>query len=157
MSTRSCDVLVIGAGAGGLATAITAKKLGLDVIVIEKEACFGGTTAFSGGVLWVPGTRHGGNDSQAAAMTYLRNETGACFDAAGVEAFLRYAPQMVEFFERETAVKFVPTLYPDYHPQVEGGVDVGRSILAAPYDIRGLGPDMARLRPPVPRALADSL
>lgn len=149
MSTRSCDVLVIGAGAGGLATAITAKKLGLDVIVIEKEACFGGTTAFSGGVLWVPGTRHGGDDSQAAAMTYLRNETGACFDAAGVEAFLRYAPQMVEFFERETAVKFVPTLYPDYHPQVEGGVDVGRSILAAPYDIRGLGPDMARLRPPL--------
>ncbi|EPN6728897.1 TPA: FAD-dependent oxidoreductase [Pseudomonas putida] len=149
MNTRSCDVLVIGAGAGGLATAITAKKLGLDVIVIEKEACFGGTTAFSGGVLWVPGTRHGGNDSQAAAMTYLRNETGACFDAAGVEAFLRYAPQMVEFFERETAVKFVPTLYPDYHPQVEGGVDVGRSILAAPYDIRGLGPDMARLRPPL--------
>ena len=149
MSTRSCDVLVIGAGAGGLATAITAKKLGLDVIVIEKEACFGGTTAFSGGVLWVPGTRHGGNDSQAAAMTYLRNETGACFDAAGVEAFLRYAPQMVEFFERETAVKFVPTLYPDYHPQVEGGVDVGRSILAAPYDIRGLGPDMAWLRPPL--------
>ncbi|MFJ3152353.1 FAD-dependent oxidoreductase [Pseudomonas hunanensis] len=149
MNTRSCDVLVIGAGAGGLATAITAKKLGLDVIVIEKEACFGGTTAFSGGVLWVPGTRHGGNDSHAAAMTYLRNETGACFDAAGVEAFLRYAPQMVEFFERETAVKFVPTLYPDYHPQVEGGVDVGRSILAAPYDIRGLGPDMARLRPPL--------
>ncbi|MEB3437088.1 FAD-dependent oxidoreductase [Pseudomonas sp. A2] len=149
MNTRSCDVLVIGAGAGGLATAITAKKLGLDVIVIEKEACFSGTTAFSGGVLWVPGTRHGGNDSQAAAMTYLRNETGACFDAAGVEAFLRYAPQMVEFFERETAVKFVPTLYPDYHPQVEGGVDVGRSILAAPYDIRGLGPDMARLRPPL--------
>lgn len=149
MNTRSCDVLVIGAGAGGLATAITAKKLGLDVIVIEKEACFGGTTAFSGGVLWVPGTRHGGNDSQAAAMTYLRNETGACFDAAGVEAFLRYAPQMVEFFERETAVKFVPTLYPDYHPQVEGGVDVGRSILVAPYDIRGLGPDMARLRPPL--------
>lgn len=149
MNTRNCDVLVIGAGAGGLATAITAKKLGLDVIVIEKEACFGGTTAFSGGVLWVPGTRHGGNDSQAAAMTYLRNETGACFDAAGVEAFLRYAPQMVEFFERETAVKFVPTLYPDYHPQVEGGVDVGRSILAAPYDIRGLGPDMARLRPPL--------
>ncbi|MBI6883566.1 FAD-dependent oxidoreductase [Pseudomonas putida] len=149
MNTRSCDVLVIGAGAGGLATAITAKKFGLDVIVIEKEECFGGTTAFSGGVLWVPGTRHGGNDSQAAAMTYLRNETGACFDAAGVEAFLRYAPQMVEFFERETAVKFVPTLYPDYHPQVEGGVDVGRSILAAPYDIRGLGPDMVRLRPPL--------
>ncbi|MGB8974297.1 MAG: FAD-dependent oxidoreductase, partial [Pseudomonas capeferrum] len=53
MNTRNCDVLVVGAGAGGLATAITAKKHGLDVIVIEKADCFGGTTAFSGGVLWV--------------------------------------------------------------------------------------------------------
>lgn len=149
MNTRSCDVLVVGAGAGGLATAITAKKHGLDVIVIEKADCFGGTTAFSGGVLWVPCSRHGVNDSEAAALTYLRNETGDCFDEAAVKAFLRHGPRMVDFFERETAVKFVPTLYPDYHPQVEGGVEVGRSILAAPYDIRGLGPDMARLRPPL--------
>jgi len=149
MNTRTCDVLVVGAGAGGLATAITAKKHGLDVVVIEKDDCFGGTTAFSGGVLWVPGNRHGMNDSDEAALTYLRNETGDCFDEVAVKAFLRHGPDMVEFFERETAVKFVPTLYPDYHPHVEGGVDVGRSILAAPYDIRGLGPDMARLRPPL--------
>ncbi len=149
MNTRSCDVLVIGAGAGGLATAITAKKHGLDVLVIEKDDCFGGTTAFSGGVLWVPGNRYDHNGSLEQALTYLRNEAGACFDAAGVEAFLQHGPQMVAFFERETTVKFVPTLYPDYHPQVEGGADIGRSILAAPYDIRGLGADMARLRPPL--------
>ncbi|QCI12373.1 FAD-dependent oxidoreductase [Pseudomonas putida] len=149
MTTRTCDVLVIGAGAGGLSTAITAKKHGLDVIVIEKDDCFGGTTAFSGGVLWVPGNPLGNGDTTEAARTYLRNETGACYDDAGVEAFLRYGPQMVEFFQRETAVSFVPTLYPDYHPQVEGGVDGGRSILAAPFDIRALGADMARLRPPL--------
>ncbi|WP_095155029.1 FAD-dependent oxidoreductase [Pseudomonas sp. Irchel 3E13] len=153
MNERCCDVLVIGAGAGGLATAITAKKHGLDVLVIEKDDCFGGTTAFSGGVLWVPGNIHGkaqgAGDSREKALTYLRNETGACFDEAGVEAFLRYGPEMVEYFERETAVKFVPTLYPDYHPEVGGGLDIGRSILAAPYDIRGLGADMARLRPPL--------
>ncbi|RAS28686.1 MULTISPECIES: FAD-dependent oxidoreductase [unclassified Pseudomonas] len=149
MNTRSCDVLVIGAGAGGLATAITAKNHGLDVLVIEKDECFGGTTAFSGGVLWVPGNRYDHNGSAEQALTYLRNEAGACFDAAGVEAFLQHGPQMVAFFERETTVKFVPTLYPDYHPQVEGGADIGRSILAAPYDIRGLGADMARLRPPL--------
>ncbi len=149
MNTRSCDVLVIGAGAGGLATAITAKKHGLDVLVIEKDDCFGGTTAFSGGVLWVPGNRYDHNGSPEQALTYLRNEAGACFDAAGVEAFLQHGPQMVAFFERETTVKFVPTLYPDYHSQVEGGADIGRSILAAPYDIRGLGADMARLRPPL--------
>ena len=54
-----CDLLVIGSGAGGLSTAITAKKHGLDVIVVEKEEYFGGTTAFSGGVLWIPGNPHG--------------------------------------------------------------------------------------------------
>ncbi len=58
-------------------------------------------------------------------------------------------PKMVEFFERETEMKFVPTLYPDYHPDARGGVDIGRSILAAPYDIRGLGKDMRRLKPPL--------
>lgn len=148
-----CDVLVVGSGAGGLSTAITAKKNGLDVVVIEKEEYFGGTTAFSGGVLWIPGNRHakanGVQDSRDAARTYLQHETGAFFDAEAVDAFLEHGPEMVEFFERETAVKFVPTLYPDYHPDVGGGVDIGRSILAAPYDIRQLGADMARLRPPL--------
>jgi succinate dehydrogenase/fumarate reductase flavoprotein subunit len=148
-----CDVLVIGAGAGGLSTAITARKHGLDVVVVEKADCFGGTTAFSGGVLWIPRSPHakkaGIQDSREAVMRYMRAETGAFFDAQAVEAFVDRGPEMVEFFERETEVKFVPTLYPDYHPDLDGGVDIGRSILAAPYDIRGLGKDMARLRPPL--------
>mgnify|MGYP001342077045 CR=1 FL=1 len=147
------DLLVVGSGAGGLSTAVTARRAGLDVIVAEKEPVFGGTTAFSGGVLWIPGNRHGRannpGDTREAARTYLRNETGAWFDAAAADAFLEAAPAAVDWFERETAVKFVPTLYPDYHPTVGGGVDIGRSILAAPFDIRGLGADMARLRPPL--------
>ena len=149
----TCDVLVIGSGAGGLSTAITARKLGLDVIVIEKEAYFGGTTAYSGGVLWIPGNRHATSnhvsDTREAARTYMRNETGAFFDADAVDAFLDTGPQMLDFFERETEVKFVPTLYPDYHPNIGGGVDIGRSVVAAPYDARSLGPDIARLRPPL--------
>lgn len=151
--TAECDVLVIGSGAGGLAAAITAKKNGLDVIVIEKDRYFGGTTAFSGGVLWIPGNHHGKKqnpaDTREAAVTYLKNEAGAFYDSEGVESFLDHGPAMVDYFERETEVAFVPTLYPDYHPNVEGGVDIGRSILAKPYDIRGLGKDMARLRPPL--------
>jgi succinate dehydrogenase/fumarate reductase flavoprotein subunit len=149
----TCDLLVIGSGAGGLSTAITARKAGLDVVVIEKEEVFGGTTAFSGGVLWIPGNRHckeaGAKDSRAAARNYMQQETGAFFDPAAVDAFLDTGPEMVDFFERETAVRFIPTLYPDYHPDVPGGVDIGRSILAAPFDIRALGADMARLRPPL--------
>ncbi|MCE8043970.1 FAD-dependent oxidoreductase [Halomonas daqingensis] len=148
-----CDVLVIGAGAGGLSTAITAAKQGLEVIVLEKAEVFGGTTAFSGGVLWIPGNHHGRaqhpGDTREAARDYLRGEAGDCFDAEAVEAFLDKGPEMVEFFERETAVRFVPTLYPDYHPTRPGGVDIGRSILAAPFDLRELGQEMRRMRPPL--------
>ncbi|WP_338460393.1 FAD-dependent oxidoreductase [Azotobacter vinelandii DJ] len=149
----TCDVLVVGSGAGGLSAAIVAKKHGLDVLVVEKEEYFGGTTAFSGGVLWIPGNHlaraAGVQDSREAARTYLQNETGAFFDERAVDALLEHGPEMLEFFERETEVRFVPTLYPDYHPTLPGGVDIGRSVLAAPYDIRRLGKDMARLRPPL--------
>jgi succinate dehydrogenase/fumarate reductase flavoprotein subunit len=148
-----CDLLVIGAGAAGLSTAITASKRGLDVVVIEKEPVFGGTTALSGGVVWVPLNPHGRKqnpaDTREAVRTYMMQQTGAYYDAEAVESFIENGPRMVEFFERETEVKFVPTMYPDYHPDTPGGVDVGRSILAAPYDIRGLGKDMARLKPPL--------
>lgn len=147
------DLLVIGSGAGGLSTAITAKKQGLKVIVLEKDAVFGGTTAFSGGVLWIPNNPHakknGIQDSKQAAINYLKHETQNFYNAQAVDAFLDYGPKMIDFFEKETTVKFIPTLYPDYHPDVSGGVEVGRSILAAPFDIRSLGENMKRLRPPL--------
>lgn len=149
----TCDLLVVGSGAGGLSTAIVAKKHGLDVVVVEKEPFFGGTTAYSGGVLWIPGNAHGrannAQDSREAAMTYMRDQAGPFFNEVAVGAFLDHAPEMVAWFERETEVKFVPTMYPDYHPDAPGGVDIGRSILAAPYNARGLGAEIRRLRPPL--------
>jgi succinate dehydrogenase/fumarate reductase flavoprotein subunit len=147
------DLIVVGSGAAGLTTAITAKKRGLDVVVLEKEPVFGGTTALSGGVLWIPLSSYGRAqnpaDSLEATRAYMMEETGSFYDEAAVTAFLTNGPKMVDFLERETSMKFVPTLYPDYHPNVRGGVDIGRSILAAPFDIRGLGKDMARLKPPL--------
>ncbi|WP_168788823.1 FAD-dependent oxidoreductase [Paraburkholderia aromaticivorans] len=149
----TCDLVVVGSGAAGLATAITARKRGLDVIVLEKEPVFGGTTALSGGVLWIPLSRYGRQQNPADTVErvrqYMTSETGNNYDAAAVQCFIENGPEMVEFFERETEMKFVPTLYPDYHPDAPGGVDIGRSILAAPYDIRGLGKDMRRLKPPL--------
>jgi succinate dehydrogenase/fumarate reductase flavoprotein subunit len=151
--TRTCDVLVIGSGAGGLSTAIVAKKGGLDVLVIEKEEFFGGTTAFSGGVLWIPGNPHarkaGIADTREAAITYLRNETGNYFSEKAIDAFLDEGPRMLEYFERETEAKFVLSGYPDYHPDVDGGVAIGRSVTAAPFDARQLGDEIKRLRPPL--------
>src|SRR5260370_28454601 len=141
------------AGGGGLSTAFTAKKGGLDVVIIEKEAFCGGTTAYSGGVLWIPGNPHarkaGINDTREAAVTYLRNETGNCFSEKAIEAFLDQGPRMLEFFERETEAKFLLSGYPDYHPDVEGGALIGRSVTAAPFDARGLGDELKRLRPPL--------
>ncbi|KYK47750.1 FAD-dependent oxidoreductase [Bradyrhizobium sp. I71] len=149
----SCDVLVVGSGAGGLSTAITARKAGLDVIIIEKDEYFGGTTAFSGGVLWIPGNRHardaGVSDSREAARTYLKHEAGNHFDDAAIDAFLDAGPRMLDFFERESEAKFILSGYPDYHPDVEGGAQQGRSVTAAPYDARALGEDIKRLRPPL--------
>jgi succinate dehydrogenase/fumarate reductase flavoprotein subunit len=147
------DVLVVGSGAAGLAAAITARKRGLEVAVLEKEPVFGGTTALSGGVLWIPLTHHGRKQNPADSIeqvrTFMRAETGAFYDDAAVSALIENGPKMVDFFERETSMKFIPTLYPDYHPTASGGVDIGRSILAEPYDIRGLGQDMERLKPPL--------
>jgi len=147
------DVIVVGSGAAGLTAAITARKRGLNVVVLEKEPVFGGTTALSGGVLWIPLNHHGRkqnpSDTIEKVKTFMQAETGAFYDEASVASFIENGPKMVEFFERETSMKFLPTLYPDYHPTVAGGVDIGRSILAEPYDIRGLGKDMPRLKPPL--------
>lgn len=105
------DVIVAGSGAGGLSAAVTAAKLGLDVLVIEKEAMFGGTTARSGGVLWIPGNPHaaalGIRDDIEGARAYVRALAGNSYDAARVDAFLRNGPRMLDFFERETDRKSV--------------------------------------------------
>ena len=145
-----CDLLVIGSGAGGLSTAITAQKHGLKVVVIEKAPVFGGTTAFSGGVLWIPGSKFDkAGDTRAHMLTYMRDQAGQFYDDTAAKAFLDHGPAMVDWFERETSVKFVPTLYPDYHPDAPGGAQVGRSILAAPFDASQLGKELDRLRPPL--------
>lgn len=147
------DVIVIGSGAGGMSTAITAKKHGASVVIIEKEPVFGGTTAFSGGVLWIPLNKHakaaGVADTREAALEYMKAETGNFYDSETVETFIDSGPEMVEWFERETEMKFIHTLYPDYHPTQPGGVDVGRSILAAPFDTSVLGENLKRLKSPL--------
>ena len=109
-----CDLLVVGSGAGGLSAAVTAASRGLKVIVAEKEAVFGGTTAWSGGWIWAPrnplAQRAGIIEDVEAPRTYLQHVLGNNFDEAMVNAFLEASPRMVEFFEKNTAVQFEPGL-----------------------------------------------
>ena len=138
-----CDVLVIGSGAAGLATAVTAAYHGLRVIVVEKDSTFGGATAWSGGWMWVPrnplARRAGIDEDPALPRTYLQHELGAHFDPARVDAFLEAAPQMVAFFEKHTRLQFADgNGIADIHGDTPGAGTGGRSVIAAPYDARQL-------------------
>ncbi len=155
MQSHDCDVLVIGSGAGGLAAAVTARRHGLATVVAEKDALYGGTTARSGGWLWIPNhpfqAALGVSDSLEQASTYLLHEAGEHYDAERVNAFLTHGPRMIEYFTRETAVQFVPSaVFSDYHPDAPGGKPGGRSMVAQEYDGRALGPLLGKLRPPLP-------
>lgn len=151
------DVIVAGSGAGGLATAITAAHLGLSVLVVEKADKFGGTTARSGGWIWIPnnsqGKKEGIDDSVEKARAYIEAESGNHFDAARTDAFLKYGPEMLEFFESRTGVTFtIGTYFSDYHPYQPGGLEGGRSLNADPVDMSILGENARRLAPPLPEA-----
>jgi succinate dehydrogenase/fumarate reductase flavoprotein subunit len=155
IETYECDVLVAGSGASGMSAAITAKYGGLDVLIVEKEARFGGTTARSGGWLWIPGTSlaraWGIVEGPDEARTYLRHEAGNSFDAARVDAFLEAGPEAVDFFTTKTAVRFdMPLTFPDYDAEAPGGKQGGRSMVARPFDGRELGDHIKDIGAPLP-------
>src|SRR5438046_5861122 len=155
VETYECDVLVAGSGASGMSAAITARYRGLDVLIVEKEPRFGGTTARSGGWLWIPGTSlargWGIVETPEQARTYLRHEVGNAFDAERVDAFLRAGPEAVDFFTSQTRLQFdMPLVFPDYHAEAPGGAQGGRSMVTRPFDGRELGPHVKNLGAALP-------
>ena len=153
-SQLTCDVLVIGSGAGGLSTAVTAAVKGLDVIVAEKSTVFGGTTAVSGGWLWIPNTPHAHRAGKAEPIenvkTYLKNILGEKYDESRIHQYLTKAPEMIDFFEKSSSVKFTAgALVPDFF-DIEGSRVGWRSVVAKPFDGRELGKNLNLLKPPIP-------
>ena len=154
-ATEHTDLLVIGSGAGGLSAAVTAAHLGLKVLVVEKEPQYGGTTAWSGGWMWVPrnplAVGAGIVEDIATPTAYLQQELGTQFDAERVQAFLVTGPRMVEFFRSQTALQFIDgNSVPDFHGRNPHAALGGRSVCAAPFDGRRLGAHIKRLKPPLP-------
>lgn len=149
------DVLVVGTGASGMSAAITAAYEGLKVLVVDKASLYGGTTARSGGWLWIPNTKlakeQGIHEPAGAARAYLQHETTTHFNAARVDAFLENGPKAIDFFTEKTCVQFdMPPVFPDYHAEAPGGQQGGRSMVTRPFDARELGQRIAQLAPPVP-------
>ncbi len=154
MKKIECDVLVAGSGAAGLTTAFTAADAGLDVLVVEKEPVFGGTTAYSAGVIWIPGNRlarqAGLKDSPADALAYMAQEAGEFFDEAKARAFVEHAPRMLDYMLEHSHVRYqlIPN-WADYHPLRPGASSGGRSLLPEPFDGRRLGHRFQELRAPI--------
>jgi succinate dehydrogenase/fumarate reductase flavoprotein subunit len=152
---ESCDLLVIGSGAGGLSAAVTAAYHGLKVIVVEKDPVIGGATAWSGGWMWVPlnplARRAGISEAIEAPRRYLQAELGDRFEAARIDAFLANGPRMVSFFETRTALQFSDgNAIADIHGTQPDAGTGGRSVAPAPFDGRALGPLIHLLRRTMP-------
>lgn len=149
------DVLVVGSGGGGMTAALTANASGLDVLVIEKSQYFGGSTALSGGGIWVPGApaqrREGYSPSAEGVVEYLRKITDGLVSDARIRQYVESAPQMLEFLESLSEwFEFVwKPGYADYYPELPGGSELGSTINVPPIDLRKLGPDEKKLLQPL--------
>lgn len=156
LDSLCCDLLVIGSGAGGLSAAVTAAHLGLDVLLVEKAARFGGTTAWSGGWMFVPrnpfALAAGIDEPVEEPLRYLRSILGD--DAAAsprLHAFLAHGPAMVRFHLEHTALRFIDgNAIPDLHGRAAGAREGGRSVCAAPFDGGRLDEHLSRVQPPSP-------
>jgi succinate dehydrogenase/fumarate reductase flavoprotein subunit len=156
--SETFDVIVLGSGAAGLATAITARAAGLSVAVLEKTGAFGGSTAVSGGAVWIPGNAGmaalGHDDSREKVWAYLRATVGNHIRTDMMEAFLDAGPAMVRFMHERAGLELIPrAASPDYQPELEGAMPGGRSMDPAPFDGRRLGALFHALRSPYPSFL----
>ncbi|HEV7977825.1 3-oxosteroid 1-dehydrogenase [Amycolatopsis sp.] len=147
------DVVVAGSGAAGMTAALAAAKLGMSVVVIEKAPRFGGSTARSGGGVWIPNNpalkAAGVEDTPELAREYLEAIVGDIVPADRRDTFLDRGPEVVEFVQRHTPLRlqWVPG-YSDYHPEAPGGRAGGRSCEPSALDGHVLGAELANLEPP---------
>jgi len=156
LATKEVDLLVLGAGPAGMSAALSGSLHKLNVLLCEKSKQVGGTAATSAGTLWIPENSQNikagfTSDSKNAARLYLENLI--CDPEHGKkvrEQFLEQGPNIIDWFEKNTEVKFLPCgNYPDYL-DLDGAAVSGRAIIPQPFDGRLLGKNFSRVRPPIP-------
>ncbi|MFF3567371.1 FAD-binding protein [Nocardia jiangxiensis] len=152
---RTVDVLVIGSGGGGMTAGLAAQAAGLRTLIVEKSAHYGGSTALSGGGIWVPNApaqvRDGYSPDPEGVVEYLRTITQGLVTEERLRAYVDTAPEMMEFLERSSDwLEFVwKPGYADYYPELPGGSGEGSTINVPPIDLRKLGPDEEQLLHPL--------
>lgn len=151
---HSVDIAIVGSGAGGMTAALAAHEAGLSALVIEKTRYYGGSTARSGGGIWIP-CNHlmraaGVADSFDEARTYLQGTVGERSPLASREMFLSQSVKMIQWLDRKSDLQCSYMQgYADYYPELPGGKVQGRALEPRLFDGNALGADLARLRPPV--------
>jgi succinate dehydrogenase/fumarate reductase flavoprotein subunit len=155
---HSFDLVVLGSGAGGFAAAASAARRGLSVLVVEKAEHFGGTSAISGGAVWLYGTDQaraaGAKDSPEAIRTYLKHVIGDGYDPTLVDAFIEHGHQALRWLEQNTELRYALRPHsPDYYPDAPGATEFGRALEMVEYDGKHLGPRFKDLKMPPPGML----
>ncbi len=152
---ETVDVLIVGSGGGGMTAALTANAAGLDTLVVEKSAHFGGSTALSGGGIWVPGApsqkKAGYVPDPDGVFEYLRTITDGLVSDARLRQYVDSAPEMMEFLEQRSGwFEFVwKPGYADYYPELPGGSELGSTINVPAIDLRKLGDEEQNLLQPL--------
>ncbi len=156
------DVVVVGAGGAGMSAALAAKKQGLETVLLEKSGHFGGSTARSGGGVWMPGNyalrAAGQADPIDESKRYLDSIVGDVVPKERRDTYLDRGPEVLDFIRDNTPLRFtwVPD-YADYHPEAPGGRVAGRSCEPIPMDASFLGDELDRLHPQYTKAPANMI
>ena len=159
---ESVDVVVVGAGGAGMTAALAAKSRGLETVLIEKSSYFGGSTARSGGGVWIPGNyalkKAGQDDPLENSKLYLDSIVGDVVPKIRRDTYVDRGSEVMDFLREKTPVRFtwVPD-YADYHPEQPGGRPKGRTVEPIPLDARFLGAELERLHPPYTKAPANMI
>ncbi len=149
------DVVVVGSGAAGFSAALNAAIDGARVLLVERMAHVGGTSAWSAATTWVPGTKRGlevnPDDTPERVATFLNLAVGERSDARLRQSFIDNGPHAIAKLEAKSALQFqVRMLHPDYLSELEGSVLRGRAIEPQPFDGKLLGPNLTLVRDPIP-------
>lgn len=155
---ETVDVVVVGSGVGGMTAAVVTHDLGGSVMVLEKGPVYGGSSAMSGGTVWVPGNDKmqaaGIEDSVEDGYRYCRSLVGDGVSDDRLRAYLHTAPAVIRYLEEHTDLRFVTnTRQPDYYPESDGAVAGGRSLNPVAFHARSLGTQLYAMRGLHPQCL----